>query len=121
MAARAGLQAHVGYDRGSVAQTLAQLIDSPDGILICSDTGMIGGICHPHPFNLGLKVGQELFWYSEGDDGLALLEACEARARALGAKFWTMICEETLRPKAVGRYYERRGYRPDAYGYVKDL
>ena len=121
MAARAGLEAHVGYDRDSVAQTLGHLIDSPDGILICSDTGMIGGLCHPHPFNLGVKVGQELFWYSEGDDGLALLEACEAKARELGAQYWTMICEETMRPKAVGRLYQRRGYRLLEHSYIKGL
>ena len=121
MAARAGLQGHVGYDRESVAQTLAQLIESPDGILICSDTGMIGGICHPHPFNLGVKAGQELFWYSEGEDGLQLLEACEAKAKALGCQFWTMICEETLRPKAVGRLYERRGYRLLEHSYIREL
>lgn len=121
MAAQAGLQSHVGYDRESVAQTLAHLIDNPDGILICSDTGMIGGICHPHPFNLAVKAGQELFWYSEGDDGLALLEACEAKARALGCQFWTMISEEAMRPKAVGRLYERRGYRLLEHSYIKGL
>lgn len=121
MAARARLEAHVGYDGDSVAQTLAHLIDNPDGILLVSEKGIIGGICHPHPFNLAIKSGQELFWYSEGDDGLQLLEACEAKARALGCHFWTMICEETMRPQAVGALYRRRGYRLLEHSYMKEL
>lgn len=121
MAARAGLAGHVGYDRESVAILLAHLIDNPDGILICDDDGMIGGLCHPHPFNISLKVGQELFWYSEGETGLALLEACEVKAKEIGAQFWTMICEETMRPKVVGRLYERRGYRLLEHSYIKEL
>lgn len=121
MAARAGLEGHVGYDRQSVAATLEHLIDSPDGILICDDNGMIGGLCYPHPFNISVKTGQELFWYSEGDSGLALLDACEAKAKAIGAKFWTMISQETMRPKAVGKLYERRGYRPLEHSYIKEL
>ena len=99
MAARAGLDGHVGYDRESVAATLAQLVESPDGILICDDDGMIGGLCYPHPFNISVKTGQELFWYSEGKTGLELLSACEAKAKTLGAQFWTMLCEETMNRK----------------------
>ncbi len=121
MAARAGLAGHVGYDRESVAVLLNHLIENPDGILICDDDGMIGGLCHPHPFNISTKVGQELFWYSEGDTGLALLDAAEAKAKEIGAKFWSMICEETMRPKVVGRLYERRGYRPLEHSYIKEL
>lgn len=121
MAKRAGLESHVGYDRESVAQTLSHLIANPDGILLVSETGMIGGLCHPHPFNLAIKSGQELFWYSEGDDGLALLDACEVKARNLGCQYWTMISEEAMRPKAVGRLYERRGYRLLEHSYIREL
>ena len=121
MASQAKLDAHVGYDPESVAALCRHLIASPDGILICDDDGMIGGLAHPHPFNMSVKVGQELFWYSQGDTGLALLEACEAQARAIGVKYWTMICEQTMRPKAVGRLYERRGYLPLEHSYIKEL
>ena len=121
MAARAGLDGHVGYDRDSVASTLAHLIESPDGILICDDDGMIGGLCYPHPFNISVKNGQELFWYSEGKTGLTLLDACEAKAKAIGAKFWTMLCEETMRPKVVGNLFLRRGYRLLEHSYIKEL
>lgn len=120
MAAQAKLDEHVGYDPESVANTLEFLIKNPDGILICDDDGMIGGLAHPHPFNLSVKVGQELFWYSESN-GAALLEAAEAKAKTIGVKFWTMICEESMRPQAVGRLYKRRGYRLLEHSYIKEL
>ncbi len=118
---RMAARADISFDRDSVAITLQQLIDSPDGILLVSETGMFGGICYPQPFNHAIKTGQELFWYSEGGDGPDLLAAAEERARLLGVTKWGMFAQATMRPKVVGRYYERRGYRPDAYGYVKDL
>ena len=119
MAAKAALA--VGYDRASVAVTLSQLIDSPDGILLVSDSGMIGGLCYPHPFNHAVKIGQEFFWYSEGKDGPELLAAAEAKARQLGASHWTMLAQETMRPEAVGRYYSRQGYAPLERSYIKGL
>lgn len=114
---------HIGYDRESVGITLAHLIGSPDGIVLITDArdGAIGGLCHPHPFNLKVKVGQELFWWSEGPHGLALLDALEARARALGAALWTMIALETIRPEATGKLYQRREYRPLERSFIKEL
>ena len=110
-----------GYDPDSVRATLAHLIDNPDGILIVSPTGMIGGMCYPHPFNHKAKIGQEFFWYSEGNDGPDLLEMAEARAKECGASHWTMLAQETMRPKVVGRYYERQGYSPLERSYIKEL
>lgn len=119
MAAKAVLA--VGYDRASVAVTLSQLIENPDGILLVSDSGMIGGLCYPHPFNHAVKIGQEFFWYSEGKDGPELLAAAETKARQLGASHWTMLAQETMRPEAVGRYYSRHGYAPLERSYIKEL
>lgn len=110
-----------GYDPDSVRATLAHLIDNDDGILIVSETGMIGGMCYPHPFNHAAKIGQEFFWYSEGNDGPDLLCMAEQRARECGASHWTMLAQETMRPKVVGRYYERQGYSPLERSYIKEL
>jgi hypothetical protein len=119
MAARAKLA--VGFDRTSVTATLRQLIESTDGILLVSDQGMIGGLCYPHPFNHAVKIGQEFFWYSEEGLGLDLLDACEAKGKELGVQFWTMLCMETMRPKAVGKLLERRGYVATEHSYIKEL
>jgi len=114
-------QLAVGYDPDSVALTLSHLIDSPDGILLVSDAGMIGGMVYPHPFNHGVRIGQEFFWYSEGRCGRDLLAAAEAKAKELGASHWTMLAQETMRPEAVGRYYGRQGYQPLERSYIKGL
>jgi hypothetical protein len=119
MAAKARLA--TGYDADSVALTLSHLIDDPNGILFVSDTGMIGGMCYPHPFNHSVKIGQEFFWYSEGSDGPDLLKAAEGKARELGASHWTMLAQETMRPDVVGRYYGRQGYQPLERSYIKGL
>ena len=119
MAAKAQLA--TGYDPASVAATLSHLIESEDGILFVSDTGMIGGMLYPHPFNHAIKIGQEFFWYSEGNDGPDLLAAAEAEAKALGASHWTMLAQETMRPETVGRYYRRQGYLPLERSYIKEL
>lgn len=110
-----------GYDPDSVRATLEHLIDNPDGILLVSVTGMIGGMCYPHPFNHKAKIGQEFFWYSEGNDGPELLAMAEERARECGASHWTMLAQETMRPEVVGRYYGRQGYRPLERSYIKEL
>lgn len=110
-----------GYDPDSVRATLAHLIDNPDGILIVSETGMIGGMCYPHPFNHKAKIGQEFFWYSEGNDGPDLLKAAEQRAKECGASHWTMLAQETMRPETVGRYYGRQGYKPLERSYIKEV
>lgn len=119
MAQRAKLP--VAYDRDSVAATLSHLIESPDGILLVSDNGMIGGMCYPHPFNHAVKVGQEFFWFSQDGMGLDLLDVCEARCREMSVHFWTMFCMETMRPRAVGRMLEQRGYVATEHSYIKEL
>lgn len=120
-AAKAQLDRHVGYDPASVEATLAHLITHADGICLISDDGAAGGLCHPHPFNHAVKVGQELFWWSEGREGAALFDALENAARDRGAQHWTMITLEALRPKAIGKLYQRRGYVPLEHSYIKGL
>ena len=120
-AAKARLGEHVGFDGPSVEATLRHLITSEDGIVLINGTAAIGGMVHPHPFNLAVKAGQELFWWSEGHDGLKLFEALEEAAKAKGARFWTMITLEALTPASLGRLYERRGYRALEHSYIKEL
>lgn len=122
-AARAQLAEHVGYDSDSLATTLGHMIASDDGIVLVTDdgSGAAGGFLHPHPFNLNVRVGQELFWWSEAGHGGALFDALETEARAKGAKYWSMITLEAIRPEATGKLYQRRGYRPLEHSYIKEL
>jgi len=118
---RARLADHVGWDRESGEKTFRYLIESPDGVLVISDDGAAGGLAHPHPFNLSMRVGQEMFWWSEGKGGLALLTALEDEARSIGVLYWTMITLEAIRPQATGKLYQRRGYTPLEHSYIKRL
>ncbi|RYG90110.1 MAG: hypothetical protein EON59_00590 [Alphaproteobacteria bacterium] len=122
-ATAANLASHVGYDADSMALTFRHMIESPDALLLITDAldGAVGGLIYPHPFNHSQRVGQELFWWSEGREGLSLFEAVEAEARRLGAVFWTMITLDAIKPEATGRLYERRGYRRLETSYIKGL
>lgn len=109
------------YCRESVAHLLHNLITNPMGLVYVCEDGVTGGLCHAHPFNHDIIVGQELFWWSEGRNGGALMDALENGAAELGCQFWTMIALEHVSPRAIGRLYERRGYAPLEHSYMKVL
>ena len=103
--------------REDFAQTLAGLIDT--GIILVSEKGMIGGLVFPCYFNFSKAWAQELFWWSEGRDGLALLRAFEERAIEAGVTKIVMSRWEKLRPKAVDRVLRAQGYSPIETSYEK--
>lgn len=109
------------YDRESTEATLTFLIQNANGICLVCDDGCAGGLCHDHPFNTEVKVGAELFWWSEGRQGAGLFDAMEDRAKTLGCRFWSMISLEAIRPQATGRLYQRRRYELREHTYVKEL
>ena len=117
-AERAKLQEHVGYCPESMAQTFAFLIDQPEHVVLIGKAGAIGGVRAPHPFNLSHWLAQELFWWSEGREGLALLDAFEAWAAERGASV-RMIALDAVEPERVAGILARRGYRPLERAFVK--
>lgn len=114
---KAKLAEHVGYDPGDMADTFAALIGGGHPVFI-GESGAIGGTSTPHPFNKTHIIAQEMFWWSEGREGLRLLGAfedwCEANCHSL-----RMITLEAVNPDRMGRLYERRGYVPLEHGYIK--
>lgn len=114
---RARLKDHVGYDPYSMAQTFEAMIDGEQFCLLVSDKGAIGGMLAPHPFNHEQLFVDELFWWSEGRDGLRLLEAFEDWAGSRGALV-RMTALEAVEPDRVGKIYERRGYVPLERAYI---
>lgn len=118
------------WDHESICITLANLIDQDGGILLVCEVegeivGMTGGLVHPAYFNHHHLTGQELFWWvapeHRGRFGAALLDALESEAKARGAMSWGMIALDRVKPKAVGKVYERRGYRAAEHSYIKAL
>lgn len=110
-----------GYDRETMTITFRHLINEAGGILLITDEqdGAVGALCHPHPFNRHHLTGQELFWWSEGGQGLPLFDELERRVEALGCNSFTMIALEALRPEAIGAIYRRRGYLPLEHSYMR--
>jgi hypothetical protein len=114
---QAGLAAHVGYDADSMAETFTALIAGGHPVFV-SEKGAIGATQTRHPFNRDHVVAQELFWWSEGREGLALLDALEAHC-AEHCNSLIMITLEAIRPEATGRLYQRRGFTPLEHSFVK--
>lgn len=118
-ASRANLSETVKLDLPSLENTLRFLIDQ--GILIRGEHGTIGGMVFPHPFNANVKCASELFWWSEGREGLLLLSAFEASAKALGASLSAMIALQAVEPERTAKVFLRRGYRLLERQYIKEL
>ena len=114
---KAKLADHVGYKPESMAETFRAMIDGGHPLFI-GEHGAIGAIQTKHPFNYDHIHAQELFWWSEGREGLALLNALEAYC-ADECHSLTMITLEAIDPERTGRLYERLGYRPLEHSYVK--
>lgn len=114
---KAQLKNHVGYDPHSMVQTFEALITNGHPLFI-GEHGAIGATQIAHPFNHEHIHAQELFWWSEGREGLALLRALEAHC-AEHCHSLAMITLEAIEPERTGRLYERLGYAPLEHSYVK--
>lgn len=115
--AKARLVEHVGYDPASMEATFRAMIENGHPVFV-SDTGAIGALCLPHPFNGEHIAASELFWWSEGRDGLALLGALDAYCREQCHSL-RMITLHAVEPERTGRLYERKGFAPLEHSYVK--
>lgn len=111
---------HVGFDKASVEGLLANLIESEDGMALVGNSSMFGAIIYPHPFNDAHRVAQELFWWSEGREGLALFSEAEKRLKDRCDSF-VMITLETVNPDRMAALYQKRGFVPMERGFVKDM
>ena len=118
------------FDPLSAARTFDRLISSPDGvILVWEEAGEIAGtaaaLLFPFFFNARHRHGQEFFWWCDpacrGRAGPALLAALEEWARDNGAQSLALATLASMRPHAVGKLYQRAGYRASDATYVKGL
>lgn len=112
----AGVTDQVGWDDASVEGLLRVMI--ADHVLLRGERSIIGGLVFPHPFS-GRKVFQELFWRSEGHEGVKLLAEAERVAKDMGAERSLMLTVATM--PGAERIYERRGYVPAERTYIKGL
>lgn len=112
----AGVTNKIGWHDATVESLLRVMIEGH--VLLIGDRGMIGGFVFPHPLS-GRMVFQELFWRSEGFEGVRLLAAAEKQAKAMGCERSLMIGIDTM-PDVAG-LYARLGYEPAERNFIKEL
>lgn len=117
---KANLTAHVGYCPESMAATFQHMIEQDNYTILVGENGAIGGGYSPHPFNFAHKFAQEVFWWSEGREGLRLLQAFEDWARE-HCDSLTMITLESVNPERMAKFYRNRGFRPTEHSFLKVL
>lgn len=97
-----------------------RLATLPDG----TPVGLIAGMLAPHPFNPGLRLASELFWfvapeYRGSRAGLLLLLAFDSWAEQEGAHAVHMALEAGS--PVNDRFLTKRGYRKAEVHYLRDV
>lgn len=98
------------YSEAATARTLQSLIDSPEGVLLVSNGGMIGGAAIQAYCADNWKIAVEMFWWCEDRQGLKLLRDFENWAAEIGANEVRMTTIHTL--EGASRILGRKGYAP---------
>jgi GNAT superfamily N-acetyltransferase len=91
-----------------------------EGVVFIGKAGAIGGMMQPLPFDASGKYATELFWWSEGGEGIRLLNAYEKWAKDNGARNIIVSTIDTIESKAA-RILERRGYTPQETKHVRAI
>lgn len=117
------------FDADTFVSFWSSTIASGRGALIMGDqdeepVGTLGCLLFQDPC-CGDLVAQELFWWvneeARGNGSIMLLHAFEAWAKEQGAARVILSAICGLRDEALGRVYERRGYRELETNYVKEV
>jgi hypothetical protein len=109
------------FDREATERTVANLIASPQGVLLFNGEGILGGVLAPIYFGGGL-IAQELFWFADRG-GRELLDGFETWAReqgACGVLMVNLVLDERT-DAIMNRMYERRGYALRERHFYKEL
>ncbi len=119
------------FDEASFAATLISLMSGVNNatLLVAESggraVGMAASVVFPFYANMNTKLGQEIFWYCKPDFrsgvGAALLDELETEAGRKGADVFMSAAIAGLRDGAIGRVYQRRGYKPAEHSYMRRL
>jgi len=104
------------FEEETTRAFLASIIENPAGVILVTDSGMIGGIIAPAYCASTWKMAVELFWWAE-KGGMVLLKAFEQWAAEQGAKEVRMTSLASL-PRADA-ILKRKGFAPAEISYRK--
>jgi len=113
---------HTPYDADAVSAFLVELANNPDGYLVCTEHGLIGGVLSPLWFAPSVTVAVELFWYSESKgEGQKLRDGFEAWAKERGAGYTQFSILSDKHEEDMRRAMMRQGYDAIEVGLRKAL
>lgn len=128
---QSGNDAFTTFDEPSLSATLIGLMSGVgNGAVLVAEiggavVGMAAHVVFPFYANMNTKLGQELFWYCKPDFrsgiGMELLNELEADAARKGADVFMSAAIAGLRDAAIGRIYQRRGYKPAENTFIRRL
>lgn len=108
----------IPFDGDSTSAFATKLIDG--GVILISETGMIGGLLNPLYFNPSYVVACELFWWAKagGRQLMAAFEEWAEEEGAMGLQFSALGDDNADR---MARLFNRSGYRKVETGYFKEI
>lgn len=117
----------VEYDIDTMVDTTIGLIED-DVVLYAEDRGrVVGLLCvmiSPFLMNRNIRSACEWGFYVDAEYrssglGVRLVQQAEELLKQKKVTFFTLVSLANLRPKAVGRFYERMGFKLAESDYVK--
>lgn len=105
--------AFIPFDPETVEGLMTGLLEDADAAVFITDAGdgMIGVNAYPTLLNRAVKIAQEAFWWCDGPEALALLEAAKEWAAERGCAAMTMGALDDDRVRLMARLYRRMGFQ----------
>ena len=108
----------ISFDPDSTKDFCARLVDG--GVILLSETGMIGGLLNPLYFNPAYVVACEMFWWAKSG-GRELMEAFEKWGADEGAVALQFSALGDDKAERMARLFDLAGYRKVETGYFKEI
>lgn len=109
---------NIAFDRDATKEFCGKLIDG--GVILISETGIIGGLMNPLYFNPSYNVACELFWWATSG-GRELMKAFEDWGQENNASAFQFSALGDDKSERMAQLFDRAGYRRVETGYFKEV
>lgn len=108
----------IAFDRDATKAFCEMLING--GVILISETGIIGGLMNPLYFNPSYNVACELFWWATSG-GRELMKAFEDWGVENNASAFQFSALGDDKSERMAQLFDRAGYRRVETGYFKEV